>query len=183
VPAPAAPVPEEAAKRKDKADTRDDVSAKKSAPPANEPRGNVVGGAVSGVASAPERVEETGKSEDEQRSVESLRTSAPAAKLQARAPCEESWTDSGAYGTWEVEDIAAAVKVLDGISRSFGGIGKWRGGANGPPYVAVVPRDRFEEAYYAFRARGIEGLGEPPALPEGGECVGISVVLAVGTPR
>ena len=79
-------------------------------------------------------------------------------------------------------DVHAAVTDLGRIAKDVGGIGQWRGIDDGRPYVIVVPRDRYEEVFYALRARGVGGLEAPPALAPGTDCTGISVALtAVAT--
>ena len=116
---------------------------------------------------------------------ESVQQPAPAAaaKSEARSLCAEHWSDSGARGTWVVTDIASAVQILDKIARDVSGIGQWHGADDGRPYMLVVPRGRFEEVYYALRARGVSGLDEPPGLPEGSGCAGVSVTLTLAAPR
>jgi hypothetical protein len=103
--------------------------------------------------------------------------SAPAAKADAHTSCDEHWSDSGIRGFWDVPDVRAAVTDLDRIAIDVGGLGLSRNVPNGGPYVLVVPRERFEEVFYALRARGIAGFGGPPRLPEGAGCAGISLTL------
>ena len=80
-----------------------------------------------------------------------------------------------------MQDVTTAVRDLNRMARDVGGIGVWRGVAEGGPYVLAVPRPRFEEVFYALRARGMGGLTEPPTLAAGSECAGISIEL--GAPR
>jgi len=107
------------------------------------------------------------------------RPATPAANTDAVSLCEYQWSDSGLRGNWEVPDAGSAAQGLGRIAEDVGGIGLWRGIAAGRPYVLVVPRDRFEEVFYALRARGVAGLVAPPSLAEGVECAGISVALTV----
>lgn len=100
-----------------------------------------------------------------------------AAKTAPLSSCVDRWSDSGLRGTWEVRDVHIAVTDLGLIAADVGGIGLWRGIADGRPYELVVPRDRFDEVFYALRARGVAGLDAPPSLAEGTDCVGISVAL------
>jgi hypothetical protein len=101
----------------------------------------------------------------------------PAAKVEIPSVCSERWIDSGLRARWNVQDVTAAVWDLGRMARDVGGIGVWHGVADGGPYVLVVPRLRFEEVFFALRARGMEGLAEPPALAAGSECAGISIDL------
>jgi hypothetical protein len=101
------------------------------------------------------------------------------ASLDGGAPCIDRWSDSAARGDWGVPDIFAAERQLGRVAHAVGGIGLWRGVQDGRPYVVVVPRDHFEEVFYALKARGVAGLNEAPTLPEGTDCVGISVALTL----
>lgn len=139
--------------------------------------GSVEGGRSDRVQGARER--------DERSALNELAPAMPeaaAAKAVARPLCAEHWSDSGARGTWVVPDVDSAAQSLDRIARDVSGIGIWHGAADGRPYTLVVPRRRFEEVYYALRARGVSGLDEPPVLPEGGGCAGISVGLTLPAP-
>jgi len=102
-----------------------------------------------------------------------------ARKSEAVSSCMDRWSDSGLRGSWDVPNVDAAERQLGRIAHAVSGIGLWRGVADGRPYVVVVPRDRFEEVFYALRARGVTGLLEPPTLAEGTDCTGISVALTV----
>jgi hypothetical protein len=101
----------------------------------------------------------------------------PAAKTAPVSACVDRWSDSGLHVTWEVVDLRIAATDLGLIAADVSGIGLWRGVADGRPYVLVVPRDRFQEVFFALRARGVVGLDAPPALAEGTDCVGISIAL------
>ena len=103
---------------------------------------------------------------------------APLAKIAAASPCGERWTDSGVRGTWDVSDAARAARELDRMARDVAGTGTWRGVADGRPYQLVVPRARFEEVFFALRARGVLGLDELPVLPPGDDCAAISIAVA-----
>jgi hypothetical protein len=85
-------------------------------------------------------------------------------------------------GTWIVPDPGGAARELDRIARDVGGVGTWRGVADGRPYVLAVPRPRFEEVFFALRARGVAGLVEPPVLADGSDCAGLSIALSVVDP-
>jgi len=95
----------------------------------------------------------------------------------APSPCAEQFSDSGLRGGWEVPDVDVAARDLARVARDVGGISQWRGITDGRPFVLIVPRDRFDEVFYALRARGVTGLVTPPALAEGVACAGISVTL------
>ena len=105
--------------------------------------------------------------------------SVPAAKSESRSPCSEQWSDAGLRAAWEVQDVTIAVRELNVMARDVGGVGVWRGVADGGPYVLAVPRGRFDEVFFALRARGVTGLVEPPAAAAGNDCAGISIVLTV----
>lgn len=102
---------------------------------------------------------------------------APLAKRVAASPCGERWTDSGVRGTWDVADAAKSARELDRMARDVAGTGTWRGIADGRPYQLVVPRARFEEVFFALRARGVLGLDELPVLPPGDDCAALSIAL------
>jgi putative zinc finger protein len=103
--------------------------------------------------------------------------SAPAPQSETSSGCNEQWSDSGLRATWEVHDVTTAVRELNVMARDVGGTGVWRGVAGGGPYVLAVPRGRFEEVFFALRARGVAGLSEPPAVAAGSDCAGISIAL------
>ena len=90
---------------------------------------------------------------------------AAAAKSAVISSCAERWSDSGVRGSWNVTDVDTAEKQLGRMAHAVAGIGLWHGVADGRPYVVVVPRERFEEVFYALRARGVTGLDEPQTLP------------------
>jgi anti-sigma factor RsiW len=157
-------------------------------------QGGVPGGVPGGVVGRVESVGAAKTADDERRDRElskvmneavvvAPRVAAPSAMLEWSAKseavpsCVDRWSDSGLRGSWDVPDVDAAERQLGRIAHAVGGIGLWRGVADGRPYVVVVPRGRFEEVFYALRARGVAGLGEPPALSEGADCTGISVAL------
>ena len=145
--------------------------------------GGVVGGVLGGPASG-EAVESVG---DERRdrgaskvmNQEVAVAPAPAVKSALVTSCADRWSDSGLRGSWGVPDVDEAERQLGRIAHAVGGIGLWRGVAEGRPYVVVVPRDRFEEVFFALRARGVTGLEGPPTLAEGTDCAGISIGLTV----
>jgi len=101
----------------------------------------------------------------------------PAAKSAVVSSCMDRWSDSGVRGSWRVPDVYEAERQLGRIAHAVGGIGLWRGVADGRPYVVVVPREHFEEVFYALRARGVTGLDAPPTVAEGADCAGISIAL------
>jgi hypothetical protein len=105
------------------------------------------------------------------RSVERVRDEL--GKAEAVSPCA-AWLDSGVSGIWSVSDAAEGRRQLDGMARDVGGAGLAINGT----YRLLVPRDRFEEVFYALRARSIAGLAEPPPLPPGDGCVALAIVLA-----
>ncbi len=151
--------------------------------------GGVVGGVLGGVGSggaAQPADDERGRSkimnEADDVTARQLAPSsapAPAAKSAAVPSCLDRWSDSGVSGSLEVTDVDAAERQLGRVAHAVSGIGLWRGVADGRPYVVVVPRDRFEEVFYALRARGVSGLEEPPTLAEGTDCTGISIWLTL----
>jgi len=134
----------------------------------------VVGGSVE-PAAAERRDREVSKVMNEAVGV----APAPAAKSAVVSSCTDRWSDSGVRGSWGVTDVYEGERQLGRIAHAVGGIGLWRGVAEGRPYVVVVPRDHFEEVFYALRARGVTGLDDPPTLVEGADCAGISVALTV----
>jgi len=140
--------------------------------------GGVVGGIASGGAAEPVDVERRDRGLSKVMN-EAVGVAAPAAKAEAVPSCVDRWSDSGVRGSWDVSDVDAAERQLGRIAHAVRGIGLWRGVADGRPYVVVVPRDRFEEVFYALRARGVTGLEEPPTLAEGTDCTGISIALTV----
>jgi hypothetical protein len=103
--------------------------------------------------------------------------SVPSARSVTRSPCAEQWSDSGLRATWSVQDVAVAVRELSRMAGDVGGIGVWRGVAEGGLYMLVVPRGKFDEVYFALRARGVDGLAAPPAVAPGNDCAGISIVI------
>ena len=136
--------------------------------------GGVEGGAsVGAVAGAKEKVAAQVAAADERREPK-------AAKAEVSSVCGERWLDSGLRATWNVQDVATAVWELNRMAHDVRGIGVWHGPADGGPYVLAVPRARFEEVFFALRARGMDGLSEPPALVAGSDCAGISIQLVVG---
>ena len=145
--------------------------------------GGIIGGAVGGIASGVEGAVE--RRTAAKAANEAARQMQPAAPPPARSDtgsvCADQWSDSGLRATWEVQDVGTAVRELNQMARDVGGVGVWRGVVDGRPYVLVVPRDRFEEVFFALRARGVTGLREPPALAEGKDCASISVGLTVTT--
>jgi hypothetical protein len=140
------------------------------------PRG-VVGGNESGGSVEPADVERRDREESKVMNEVVGVAPAPAAKSAVLSSCADRWSDSGVRGSWGVPDIYEAERQFGRIAHAVGGIGLWRGVADGRPYVVVVPRNHFEEVFYALRARGVTGLDEPPAVAEGTDCVGISVAL------
>lgn len=143
--------------------------------PAGAP-GGVAGGVIGGVEGgvADERQERAAAKMASQ--VPTLMKPA-SAKSETSSVCTERWIDSGLRARWDVQDVTTAVWDLSRMARDVGGIGVWHGVADGGPYVLVVPRPRFEEVFFALRARGMDGLAEPPALAAGSECAGISIEL------
>jgi hypothetical protein len=105
------------------------------------------------------------------------RATLPGAKPEGRSPCAEQWSDSGLRPTWSVQDVAVAVRELSRMAGDVGGIGVWRGVAEGGLYMLVVPRGKFDEVYFALRARGVDGLAAPPAVAPGNDCAGMSIVI------
>jgi hypothetical protein len=191
-PTPKAPEEQAAAAPREKADTRVDAFKKDlpvmpevtpyrdaesipAASPAAVPdgvAGGVEGGVEGGVATrAKDKVAA-------QLMVSDARHEPAAAKTEVSSVCTERWSDSGIRARWAVQDVAAAVGDLDRMARDVGGVRVWRGIAEGGPYVLVVPRPRFEEVFFALRARGMEGLAEPPTLDAGSDCAGISIEIA-----
>jgi hypothetical protein len=164
--------PEARAKEKQEADAL-------AASPAGVP-GGVVGGVVGGIeggAAADERRERPAAKVSSEPQPRMARASVAATKAEARSPCAEQWSDSGLRAAWSVEDVAIAVQQLDRMAGDVGGIGVWRGIADGGLYMLAVPRGRFEEVYFALRARGVGGLAAPPAMVPGNDCAGISIVI------
>lgn len=121
---------------------------------------------------SPQLAPGTGAAGDERRDA-----AAPIVTAVPIPPCGDRWLDSRVRGTWASWDTGLAAAALDRMAHDFGGSGVWRGAADGRPYVMVVPRSRFDEAFFALRARGVTGLDELPVLPAGTVCVGISVAL------
>lgn len=105
-------------------------------------------------------------------------TPAPAAKAEAASICVDRWSDSGVRGSWEVPDPVASARELNAIAHDAGGIALWRGVDDGRPYLLIVPRSKYEEIFYALRARGIAGLIEPPVLAPGDDCTALSITIA-----
>ena len=148
--------------------------------------GGVVGGVAGGIASggsaepaAPMRRDrETPEVTNEAVGVAPA-PPAPSAKSAVASSCADRWSDSGVRGSWGVRDIYEAERQLGRIAHAVGGIGLWRGVADGRPYVVVVPREQFEEVFFSLRARGVTGLNEPPRVAEGTDCLGISVTLTL----
>jgi hypothetical protein len=157
-----------------------DAESATAAAPAGVP-GGVVGGAVGGVDSGVEGGVEAGTAAPMagQVSAADERRERAAAKAtnETRSPCSEQWSDSGLRATWEVQDVGTAVRELNVMARDVGGTRVRRGVVDGGAYVLVVPRGRFEEVFFALRARGVTGLVEPPAVAAGDDCLGISIVL------
>jgi len=154
--------------------------------------GGVVGGFASGGTAEPageqRRDRESSKALNEAvgvapRELAPAAAPAPAAKSAIMSSCVDRWSDSGLRGSWDVSDVDAAERQLGRVAHAVGGIGLWRGVEDGRPYVVVVPRDRFEEVFYALRARGVTGLEEPPTLPEGTDCTGILIALRSVPPK
>ncbi len=141
--------------------------------------GGVVGGIASGGSAGPavaeRRDREVPKVTNEAVGV----APAPAAKSAVGSSCADRWSDSGVRGSWSVPEIYEAERQLGRIAHAVGGIGLWRGVADGRPYIVVVPRDHFDEVFYALRARGVAGLDEPPTVADGTDCTGISVALTL----
>lgn len=104
---------------------------------------------------------------------------APSARSAVASSCLDRWSDSGIRGSWDVPDLYEAQRQLGRIAHAVGGNGLWRGVAEGRPYVVLVPREHFEETFYALRARGVFGLDELPTLGEGTDCKGVSITLTV----
>jgi hypothetical protein len=143
--------------------------------------GGVIGGVVGGVEGGAEGGTATGAKEKVAAQVASVdeRREPAAAKSEIASVCTERWIDSGLRVWWDVHDVPTAVWDLNRMARDVGGIGVWRGVPGGGPYVLAVPRPRFEEVFFALRARGMGGLDEAPSLPPGSECAGISIDLTV----
>jgi hypothetical protein len=151
--------------------------------------GGVVGGAVGGAEGGAGHPAERQASADEDRrdrlrppakdSAATAPSAAPRAKTAPVSSCVDRWSDSGLRGAWIVPDASIAVRELGRIADDVGGIGEWRGIADGRPYVLIVPRNRFDEVFYALRARGVTGLMAVPTLDAGVDCAGISVALSV----
>jgi hypothetical protein len=80
-------------------------------------------------------------------------------------------------GGWEVKDVDAAARELGRIAADAGGTSQWRGATDGRPFLLIVPRGRFDEVFYALRARGLTGLVTPPRLPDDTACAAVSVTL------
>lgn len=104
---------------------------------------------------------------------------ASAAKAETVSICVDRWSDSGVRGAWEVADPIASARELNTMAHDAGGIGLWRGIADGRPYLLIVPRSRYEEIFYALRARGIAGLVDPPVLAPGDDCTALSITIAL----
>jgi hypothetical protein len=96
--------------------------------------------------------------------------------------CAEHWSDSGLRGRWEVQDVEAAARELGRMAVDAGGSTEWRGAADGRPFVLIVPRHRFDEIFYALRARGIAGLDALVSLADVAGCPGITVTLVAVPP-
>ena len=141
--------------------------------------GGVVGGIASGGSVEPAAVERRDREVSKVMNEAVGVAPAPAAKSAVVSSCTDRWSDSGVRGSWGVTDVYEGERQLGRIAHAVGGIGLWRGVAEGRPYVVVVPRDHFEEVFYALRARGVTGLDDPPTLVEGADCAGISVALTV----
>jgi hypothetical protein len=102
---------------------------------------------------------------------------AATAKAEADVSCAERWSDSGLRGSWDVPDVDEAERALGRVAHAVGGLGLWRGVADGRPYIVVIPRERFVEVVYALRARGVTGFPETPPPSEGTDCAGIFITL------
>src|SRR4030095_7292737 len=102
---------------------------------------------------------------------------APKAMVEADAGCAERWADSGLRGSWDVPDVEEAERQLGRVAHAVGGIGLWRGVADGRPYIVVVPRAHLDEVVYALRARGVTGFPEPTPPSEGTDCAGVFIAL------
>lgn len=100
-----------------------------------------------------------------------------AAKAERPSVCADRWSYSGVLGTWESGDPEATAGELNKLARDLGGMGQWRGIEDGRPYLLVVPRSRYTEAFRRLRAHGVTGLGEPPALAPGDDCTAISIAI------
>jgi hypothetical protein len=138
--------------------------------------GGVVGG-VEGAAVADERQERAAAKASSEPQAQMKPAAMPAVQSRLRSPCAEQWSDSGVRATWTVDDVATSVQQLDRMAGDVGGIGVWRGIADGGLYMLAIPRGRFEEVYFALRARGVGGLAAPPAMVPGNDCAGISIVI------
>ena len=97
----------------------------------------------------------------------------------ATSPCAERWSDSGLRCRFETQDADAAARDFGRIAVDVGGASEWRGTGDGRPFMLLVPRGRFDEVFYALRARGVTGLAASPVLPEGDGCVGIPITFTV----
>jgi hypothetical protein len=167
---------------------------------AEGPAGGVVGGVVGGVEGGVPGGVAGGKEKQEtadkrdladsdnlraralQKSANEITSSAPASPPKASAKGEvraRAWSIGSDSGVVSLGRSRRSHRG-DGARRialDVGGFGVSRNVGDGGPYVLVVPRERFEEVFYALRARGIAGFGGPPRLPEGTGCAGISLTL------
>jgi len=139
--------------------------------------GGVVGGVVGGVEGGVEGSAPAAAPPPPAMRAVAPMEPAPLARSVAASPCGERWTDSGVRGTWDVADAAKAARELDRIARDLAGRGTWRGIADGRPYQLVVPRARFDEVFFALRARGVSGLDELPAPAPGDDCLALSIAI------
>jgi hypothetical protein len=167
-----------AAMPEEKAKLKQDVNAPAAAPAGGT--SGVIGGVAGGVeggAAADELRERPAARVSTEPQAQMQPATAEGAKLLSRSPCAEQWSDSGLRPTWSVQDVAVAVRELSRMAGDVGGIGVWRGVAEGGLYMLVVPRGKFDEVYFALRARGVGGLAAPPAVTPGNDCAGISIVI------
>jgi len=110
-------------------------------------------------------------------------TAAPSARIASPVPCGEGYADTGLRVRWPSPDAAALDRELAQIARDVGGGVVGAGLEAGAVRTLLVPRDRFEEVFFALRARGLSGLDALPTLVPGAACAGVSIVLdAAGEP-
>ena len=118
----------------------------------------------------PPRAEALAKSSD-------LAAATPSAGAVPAAPCADGYTDTGLRVRWPSPDAAALDREIAQIARDVGGAVLGAGREPAASRALVVPRDRFEEVFFALRARGLSGLDALPTLAPSAACASISIQL------